>query len=487
MGMSGNILESKAGLSLFERLPDALFRPLASQNRRLYWDLLVHLYEQFFGPDAPPAPDDGYVLRTVSIDVERFVSTREWMAAEGEVPEEDTPNGKARYALRMLIEAGWLIEERIGVRTFLDMRPTVQKFLELLKQFAEEGPQFIGGKVQLIYNQLKAVQASPAEQAAAFHETAKHARALVSTLKATNLRVREVMEVLSTHHSTANFVRAFFTDYIANLYIRDYHELRTENHPLKHRYEILGIVSDLQTEPQARNALIRWYAQAFKTTNSEQAEALFEKDVARFLSFTKIEEYLDRLNNSVSRTTRRAVSFIQYKLRTRDRLDQLLDQSFASFDAAAAEQVPLEWQLACGTLFSEHALREPRVPPTPQKRTPLRNPVMSAEMRAMSELRKQITLNRAVSVKKLIAYIESNVPAGAVRSSDTLPLTSIKEVCCHAALVRLTLASEVTPVTRHKQHTFLSELRRRGISLHWMKGEVTDNELFIAPKFQVRR
>lgn len=150
-----------------------MFRPLASQNRKLYWDLLLHLYEQFFGPDAPPAPEDGYLVRTVTIDVERFISTREWMAAEGEVPEEDTTDGRARYILRTLIDAGWLTQERIGVRTFVDMKPTVQKFLELLKQFAEEGPQFIGGKVQVIYNQLTAVLADPAGQAVGFHDPRK--------------------------------------------------------------------------------------------------------------------------------------------------------------------------------------------------------------------------------------------------------------------------------------------------------------------------
>ena len=60
-------------------------------------------------------------------------------------------------------------------------------------------------------------------------------------------------------------------------------------------------------------------------------------------------------------------------------------------------------------------------------------------------------------------------------------------MCCHAAHVRLTLASEVTPVTRHRQHAYLAELRRRGISLHLLKGEVTDNDFFTAPKIQVRR
>jgi hypothetical protein len=484
---TGNLLQGSSATGLFERLPDTLFRPLASQNRQLYWDLLVQLYEQFFGPDAPPAPEDGYLLRTVTIDVERFVSTREWLAAEGEIPQEDTPDGRARYILGTLIETGWLAQERIGVRTFLDMKTSVQKFFELLKQFAEEGPQFIGGKVQLIYNQLTAVLANPAEQAAGFHESAKAARALISMLKATNMRVREAMDMLGTHDSTADFVRAFFTDYIANLYIRDYHELRTDNHPLRHRYEILETVYQLRDGAQARDPLVRWYQHAFKTGSREQAEALFEKDVSRFLVFGQIEDHLDRLNNSVSRTTRRALSFIHYKIRTRDRLDRLLEQSFTAFEAAASVGVALEWPLARGPLFSEGSLRDPKVAPSPVQRTPVRNPTMSTEMRIHNELRKQVTKNREVSPRDLIRYLEAHVPAGQARSSDTLPIEGVKGLCIHAALTRLTLASEVTPVTRHKQLAFLNELRKRGISLHRIAGEYTDNRWFTAPKFQVRR
>lgn len=301
------------------------------------------------------------------------------------------------------------------------------------------------------------------------------------------MRVREAMDLLAAHHSTADFVRAFFTDYIANLYIRDYHELRTENHPLKHRYQILELIYQLRDSPQAREPLVRWYQQAFKTGSRNEAEALFEKDVSRFLVFGQIEEYLDRLNNSVSRTTRRALSFIQYRIRTRDRLDRLLEQSFIAFEAADAAGVELAWPLARGPLFSEASLREPKVAALPAQRTPVRNPTMSPEMRALNELRKQVTKNREVSARELIRYIELHVPAGQSRTSETLPIHGVKGLCLHAALIRLTLASEVTPVTRHKHLSMLDELRKRGISLHRVAGEHTDNQYFNAPKFQVQR
>lgn len=209
--------------------------------------------------------------------------------------------------------------------------------------------------------------------------------------------------------------------------------------------------------------------------------------MTRFLVFGQIEDHLDRLNASVSRTTRRALSFIQYKIRTRDRLDRLLDQSLKAFDAAAAAGIPLEWSLARGPLFSEYCLREPKLAPVPVLRAPIRIPTMSPEMRALNDLRKLVTKHREVSTNEIIQYIQAYVPQGQVRSSDALPIHGIKELCLYAALARLTLASAVTPVTRHKHQSYLNALHRHGISLQRLPGEFTDNEYFTAPKFQVRR
>lgn len=37
---------------LFSRLPDKLFSPLGSTNRRQYWTLLCAIYQRRFGGDA---------------------------------------------------------------------------------------------------------------------------------------------------------------------------------------------------------------------------------------------------------------------------------------------------------------------------------------------------------------------------------------------------------------------------------------------------
>src|SRR5260221_3857712 len=46
-------------MSLFDRLPDKIFRPLAAANRRFYAALLLHLYERTFDSagDTPRVSD----------------------------------------------------------------------------------------------------------------------------------------------------------------------------------------------------------------------------------------------------------------------------------------------------------------------------------------------------------------------------------------------------------------------------------------------
>lgn len=181
----------------------------------------------------------GYLQRSITLEIERFISDTEW-SQEGDEEVANTPlNVQSNIIYRRLVNSGWLREDRIGVKNYVTMPTTVQKFLELLRQFAEEGPQIIAGKVQLIHNQIEQVLADPARQASGFHEAAQQARQLIITLSATTMRVREAIDLLSAQETTAAFVRAFFDDYIGQLYIRDYHELRTQTHPLRHRWRII--------------------------------------------------------------------------------------------------------------------------------------------------------------------------------------------------------------------------------------------------------
>lgn len=474
--------DPQKSISLFDRLPEEIFRPLSAPTRRQAWDLLVHLYDQFFSPDAPPVDADGLLHRTVTMEIERFIQNRaDWLAEDGETPE--TPlNVRANLALTRLVECGWLREERTGVRVFLDMHPTVQKFLELLWQFAEEGPQLIGGKVQLIYNQLTEVDKNPSLQAAGFSEAAKQARQLISLLKNTTVRVKDVLASLAEKDSTAAYIAAFFNDYISKIFIRDYHELHTENHPLRHRFDILRIVHALRDDDEKRAVLIGWYRTAHRLSTDEEASEMFERDVSRFLLFNQIETYLERLDASINRATSRAIAYINYSLRTRSHLDVLIRQCIESAERAEAASVPLMAALPAGQLFSEKRLREAREPAAPAQRSSIRKRTMTPEQKAIIALHKAMTRRREITPKMVRDYISTQMQSGAPLTSDGMQIQSVSDLVVYASLSRLGMGSK----RQLARIGYPLAVQMPEVLVTLEKGSATENDYLIVPRFTVQ-
>ena len=194
----------------------------------------------------------------VTKEIERFLLDEQWEEESADAAA--TPiNVQANQWLARLVETGWLIEDRVGLRVFVSMRPVVARFFDALEQFALDGPQLVGGSIQMIYNQLKAAQANPKEQAAGFQTAAQSCSRLINGLNATTLRVRDLIRDLTQEQATPVFVKRFFSGHIEELYVRDFRQMRTENHPLMLRFEIIELVELVATTEPAREQLLAGY------------------------------------------------------------------------------------------------------------------------------------------------------------------------------------------------------------------------------------
>src|SRR5690554_2056478 len=110
--------------SLFDRLPEGLFGPLGSANRRRYWDILTVLYDDYFS-ETVVAPPEGYNRRDLVVPIERYLEdVTDWVAEDGD--DFSTPiNVRANQILSRLIDAGWLSETPVGLRRVVEIRPDV--------------------------------------------------------------------------------------------------------------------------------------------------------------------------------------------------------------------------------------------------------------------------------------------------------------------------------------------------------------------------
>jgi len=300
---------------LFERLPDRLFGPLASPNRRSYWALLCRLHEKRFGPDAPMPPSIGFSSRDIVRDIEEELLTQDqWENEEGIEPE--TPIGiRANMVFGRLEEAGWLRREKYALERRVTMRPAVSQFLTMLIDFAHTGPVFFSAKIRSIDTSIQQVLEHKAD-GDTLSDAAEQARNLLVHVRNTGTTVRDIMESLSASESTAQYVQRFFNDYIERVFIGDYRELRTREHPLSRRSQILRAVEELAQSDQHRTRLITWYENKRCSGDRQKAHRLFENDIHRLLELRRIDEYLDRLDDEIRRANRRALAVLDYQLRS---------------------------------------------------------------------------------------------------------------------------------------------------------------------------
>lgn len=426
-----------ASTLLFERLPDRLFAPLASTNRHRYWALLCRLHEKRFGPDAPLPPSQGFATRDIVEDIEDELLTQDmWETEDGCSPE--TPiNIRALQVLYRFEEAGWFRLEKFGVEKRITMRPTVNQFLTFLVSFAETGPVFLSGKIRSIDLNTQQVIDGKAD-GDTLSETAEQARNLLEHVRNTGTHIRDIMEALARETTTANYVRRFFSDYIEQVFIGDYRELRTKEHPLSRRHQIIRAVEELSSSDAHRTRLINWYEAKRCSGDRNKAISLFEKDIHRLFELNRIDEYLDRLDDEIRRANRRALAYLDYRLRSLRPVDHLVKRAIAA--ALAGELPALGDPFPAGDTISGDRLAEPRrsidrAPPSSLRRT---RPSDAQIARARIMLRAREA--RSVTAPKLAEFVVGRLAGAEQVSSDQLDVSTVSDVRAYQALASLGLA-----------------------------------------------
>lgn len=434
---SSRRIGATAATLLFERLPDRLFAPLSSANRYRYWALLCRLHENRFGPDAPMPPSQGFSVREIVQDIEDELLTQDiWETEEGYSPE--TPIGiRASQVFHRLEEAGWFRLEKFGVEKRVAMRPTVSQFLTVLVSFAETGPVFLSGKIRSIDLNIQQVVEGKAE-GDTLSETAEQARNLLEHVRNTGTNIRDIMEALSAETTTAEYVRRFFSDYIEQVFIGDYRELRTREHPLSRRPQILRAVTELSSSEAHRNRLISWYETKRCNGDRRKAELLFEKDIHRLLELNRIDEYLDRLDDEIRRANRRALAYLDYRLRSLRPVDHLVKQAIAA--ALAGELPTLGDPFPPGDMISGERLAEPRKSSERLPPSTLRRQVPSDAEVARSRVMLRAREARSMTPPKLAEFVLARLASSERVGSESLSLATISDVRAYQALAGIGMA-----------------------------------------------
>lgn len=471
-------------MNLFDRIPSGVFNALTGKNNRRAWDLIVRLYDQYFGPDAIPDYPEGYLRDRLVKEIERFLLDAGWENESDETEPPATPlNVQANQLLDRLVETGWLVDERVGLRTFINMSPTVSRLFDLLYQFSTEGPQLLGGNVLLIFNQLKGVMQDPRGQVSGFISAARLCVQLIHSLSATTLRVRDLMKDLTHEEATPIFVRRFFSEHIGEIYVRDFKNLRTDNHPLRLRFEIISMVNRLCMEDSLRESLLSGYAEIPGARPGEEEEAL-ERDRRRFMQLLDVEKFLERMDQVIDAATQRAIAYLGYRLKASERIEEVLAGTVEVVCKTHAAGLLLEGQLLSpDTLASEERLRMPIPPPPRPNRTPIKQREMTIEEKARRELRRAMLQHREMTPTAMRRYVAAYIPHGATVSAENLVIEKVEDAVAFLSLSRLASISSHHPKSVKNNPL----LRDMDFKISLTADSRVDNPYFNAPHFTITR
>lgn len=483
---------SQSSPNLFDRVPDKIFRPLgAIEHTRRNWDLLIHVYNDFFAPEADPPDGEGWAQRRVTASIERFLQN--WDDQHGlDKSEMGTPlNVRANMVLDILLDCGWLTDDRVGFNHYIIMKPTVQNLLELLHTFAEQGPVFISGHVQSIRNNLVQVHADPDSNAVVFETAARECSSLLKMLNTTRMRVREASERLREEETPSVFLDKFFGDYISSLYIGDYHDLFSRHHPLTSRWHIIDMVSQIVDDHDTRGKLRVWYRKNHHCRNDEEADQKIDADTDRFFALRDVDRLLARLKDAVTRANDQALGYLEYQVRAQGDFDLWIDQTINAITRAADSQhdehlmLPLGWSQ--GKLLSEDALKMPVTKPKKRKGAVIRKREMSPEAQARRLIRQIMKGNREISETTIINYIDRHIPRGGSIDSASMTVESINDLCVLASFSRIGLVAERSQRNSQigivRNHPFRDLNQKVEIEL---TGERFENEYLEAPAVRIR-
>ncbi|MEO6103405.1 MAG: Wadjet anti-phage system protein JetA family protein [Pseudoxanthomonas sp.] len=431
---------------LFDRLPATLFRPLAAANNRRYWALLSRLMAELWG-DGGRSPGEEAPKHVVVRAIESF------LAADDPWDEElDSPLAVRAYGIyTVLCDSGWLTQRRRGVVDHVTVRPVIAQFFTVLVDFAQHEPEFLGSKVRSIFLNLREVASGGAPEL--YPEAARQAKHVMAHIANTGCRVQDLMDELVTRTTARDFVRGFFEEYIEKVFIADYTEFRTHNHPLQHRAEIVRLAIGFQHEPLKRQALIDWYAQ--KQTNGDlaRAEFHFERDTRLLLRLRDVEEHLRRLDEEIRIAHQRAMAYFEYKLRSPGSFDKLISRAIDASGGLVDGHYALPNRTG-SYHASEHGLARPRQLPREVVATPVEQDPPTIEEQAKEALRQRMNADRLVTPVKLAAFVARHLNGKKSVTADDLQIQTINDLCCYQRLL-LIASRDQTPVGKRTNDVHL--------------------------------
>lgn len=421
---------------LFDRIPPELFRPLVSVRQRLNWRVLVRLYQTLFEEEYLEneyGHDRSVVLDAIEAVVAQ--NTALWKAEnpdDEDAPSTD-PHHQIYYSLR---DAGWLDEETRGLQKYVSMRPAVSQCLAALIELAEGRPLVVSGALKNMRATILEIDADPTGQADRLVELAKQSGHFARHVNSIRGAIRELYDLIQGNVPAREIVRTFFDEFLREIFIRDYANLKTTDNPLAVRSELLRIVSSLRYDAHKRLILQKGYQDLFPNLTEDEASLRLDQDFSKLEQvFLNVERQLESVDMMKARYERRVDTVIDYATRTSNQLGKKLKALITDLnrqDEWITVRVPLSGQEGLGEARLAQE-RQPRKPPEPAQ---VRRREVSRETREKIERERAARQAIQVDDQALQDYLSRQLGTRRTLEMKDLTVESVRDYFCVLHLMR---------------------------------------------------
>lgn len=393
---------------LFSKIPDTIFRPLASSNRFFYADLLLHLYDKAFDSvgETPRVSD---LQNEIGDFIERHIRAGGTLTDDDGIGDSRAALKEAKgqdtrrfYTYNVLRDCGWLIEIKDRYRKLVDLSPEGRLLLRELHRIATGDNRSYGGAVLNVLNNLENALEEPDTRSESLRNAWRFSRDFIQHLRTLSAQMRRIEEKIIQQDGTRNFFRAFFNDYIAKYVITDFNTLHTKNNPFRMRSTILVKAREIEESVVRISRLAQGYVREQRAANEQEAEEVIRRELAEiYHTFDNIDRHLDIIDETNARIERRVHTVIRYMDRDNSGMLDSATRALAALGTADVElerDVPipprlliLERPLGLDNLFVSRAPKS-TIGKTRYRETPP-DPAVVAFEKAKEEFARRMTIS----------------------------------------------------------------------------------------------
>ena len=290
---------------MFQVISDRFFMPLASPNRKIYWECISKLFT--------------VMNHQLSFGIERDVLVEElqyYFEQEHaiEIEDEDiagkSSRDKANWMLRRLEYYGWIeVETDKSYIQRVNFKDYAVKIIKTLLEI-EEGKQIeYQGYIYVIYSLVRGNTDKPGTVLLSILENTDM---LITGLKNLNSGIKRYIDELTRYKTPAEIMDVLFNDYIENIVDKAYHRLLTSDNVAKFRPEI---VERLENKSRSRAYIEKASAEiaAILEIPIEQAvERVYQYIHTIIDAFKNLDDILAEINQKNTQYQRAAVNRAQF-------------------------------------------------------------------------------------------------------------------------------------------------------------------------------